>query len=115
MTLLVLSPFLFGALLLRPLVTLAPGRLFPGGIGAGTMAIPAFAVCGDYAMAGRRFWFRVRASLPPLSAIPVWALTAGDLGGPEPGSRTAAACGSLDTCGATSPCRIGGTLDNGPS
>lgn len=85
---LVLSPFLFAALLVPPLVTLDFGNLFPGGIGAGTIAIPAFAVCGGYAIAGQRTWLRVLASLPPLSAIPVWALTASDIGGPELGLDT---------------------------
>ena len=80
---LVLSPFLFAALLLPPLVTLDFDNLFPGGIGAGTIAIPAFAICGGYAMAGQRTWLRLLASLPPLSAIPAWAFTASDVGGSE--------------------------------
>ncbi len=78
-----LSPFLFAALLLPPLVTLDFGNMFTGGIGAGTIAIPAFAVCGGYAIAGHRTWVRVLASLPPFSAIPAWALTASDVGGTE--------------------------------
>ena len=66
---LVLSPFLFAALLLPPLVTLDFGNFLAGGIGGGTIAIPAFAVCGGYAIAGDRTWLRVLAALPPLSAI----------------------------------------------
>ncbi len=80
---LVLSPFLFGAVLLPPIVTLDFDGFFGGGIGAGTIAIPAFAICGGYAIAGRRTWLRILASLPPLSAIPVWALTASHIGGAE--------------------------------
>jgi hypothetical protein len=85
---LVLSPFLFAAVLLPPLVTLDFGDLFTGGIGAGTIAIPAFGICGGYAIAGHRVWLRTLAALPPLSAIPVWALTASDIGGAELGLDT---------------------------
>jgi hypothetical protein len=85
---LVLSPFLFGSVLLPPIVTLDFDGFFAGGIGAGTVAIPAYAVCGGYAIAGRRTWLRVLASLPLLSAIPQWALTASKIGGPELGLDT---------------------------
>ncbi len=80
---LVLSPLLFGAVLLPPIVTLDFDGFLAGGIGAGAVAIPAFAICGGYAIAGRRTWLRVLAGLPPLSAVPVWAFTASGIGGPE--------------------------------
>ena len=63
-------------------MTLEFGNLFPGGIGAATVAIPAFGACGGYALAGRRAWIRVVASIPPLSGTVAWALTATGVGGP---------------------------------
>lgn len=86
---LVLAPFLFAAVLLPPVVTLDFDGFLAGGIGAGTIAIPAFGICGGYAIAGRRTWLRLLATLPPLSAIPAWAFTASDVGGSEIAINTA--------------------------
>ena len=85
---LVLSPFLFTAVLLPPIVTLDFDGFLAGGIGGGAIAIPALAVCGGYAIGGQRPWLRILASLPPLSAIPAWALTGTDIGGGQLGLDT---------------------------
>lgn len=85
---LVFSPFLFASLLVPPVVTMDFDNLFVGGIGLGTVAIPVFGICGGYAIAGRRTLLRILASLPPLSAVPAWALTASGTGGPMLGLDT---------------------------
>jgi hypothetical protein len=86
---LALSPFLFAAgVLVPPIVTLDFDGFLAGGIGSSAIAIPAFAVCGGYAIAGRRTWLRILAGLLPLSAIPVWAVSASDIGGARLGLDT---------------------------
>jgi hypothetical protein len=85
---LALSPFLFAALLVPPLVTLDVEGFFADGIGGGTIGVPAAALAGAYALAGRRTWLRALTSLLPLAAIPLWALTASRIGGPELGLDT---------------------------
>jgi hypothetical protein len=85
---LALSPFLFAAVLAPPIVTLDFEGFFAGGIGGGTIGVPAAALMGAYALAGRRRWLRALASLLPLSAIPIWALTASKIGGAELGLGT---------------------------
>ena len=80
---LALSPFLFAAVLVPPLVTFDVGGMFEGGIGGGTIGVPAVALAGAYAVSGRRTWWRVVAGALFLSAIPIWAATAVDVGGPE--------------------------------
>lgn len=85
---LALSPFLFAAVLAHPIVTLDFEGFFAGGIGGGTIGVPAAALAGAYALAGRRTWLRALASLLPLSSIPIWALTASKIGGAQLGLDT---------------------------
>src|SRR3954451_10096297 len=73
------SPFVFGAVVIPDLVTY--GSTLQGGIGGGTLGVPAIGVIGAYAIAGRRPWWRVTCALAALSAVPIWALTATDIGG----------------------------------
>ena len=80
---LVLSPFLFTAVLVPPLVTFDVGEMFEGGTGGGTIGVPAVALAGAYAVAGRRLWWRAAAGALVLSAIPIWVATSVDIGGPE--------------------------------
>ena len=76
---LVLSPFVFAVSPLADLVR--TGAALQGGIGGGTLAVPAFGLVGGYAIAGRRGWARVVCGLVALSVIPIWSLTATDIGG----------------------------------
>ncbi len=85
---LALSPFLFASLLVPPVAMLRFDGFLAGGIGGGTIALPAFAVLGGYAIVGSRTWLRFVASLFPLSSVPVWALTATDIGGAQLGLDT---------------------------
>ena len=80
---LVLSPFLFAAVLVPPLLTLDVGGMFEGGIGGGTIGVPAVALAGAYAVAGRRRSWRATAGALFLSAVPIWVATSDDIGGPE--------------------------------
>ena len=75
-----LSPLLLGAVLLPPIVTLNFDGFLAGGIGGGAIAIPAFAICGGYAIAGSRTWLRILAALPP-RRIPGLAAWHGERGG----------------------------------
>ena len=76
---LVLSPFVFA---LSPLTDLVrTGATLQGGIGGGTLAVPAIGTIGGYAIAGRRGWARVICGVVALSVIPIWALTATEVGG----------------------------------
>ena len=57
---------------------------FDGGIGLAAFAVPAMCMIGGYAIAGRGpAAVRALCALLALSAIPVWALTAEDVGGPS--------------------------------
>lgn len=85
---LALSPFVFAAPLVPPLVTLDVEGFLVNGIGGGTIGVPAAALAGGYALAGRRTWLRALASLLPLASIPIWAATASTIGGPELGLDT---------------------------
>jgi hypothetical protein len=80
---LVLSPFVFALILVVDLVR--DGTTLQGGVGGGTVGVPAFGVIGAYAMAGRRSWLRATCGLVACSAIPIWALTATGVGGPSLG------------------------------
>ncbi|GAA1108332.1 hypothetical protein [Arthrobacter flavus] len=83
------SPFLFAALLVPPLLTLDFEEFFAAAIGGGTIGVPAAALAGAYALAGRRTWLRILSSLFPLSSIPIWVLTASQIGGDQLGLDTA--------------------------
>lgn len=77
---LVWSPMLFAAVLVRNPLDLAAG--FKGGIGLAAVAVPATCMLGGYAIAGRGpRWVRSLCGLVTLSAIPIWSLTATDVGG----------------------------------
>jgi hypothetical protein len=80
---LVLSPFVFAAVLVADVVR--DGTTLQGGVGGGTVGVPAFGVLGAYAIAGRRRWLRAVCGLVATSAVPVWALTARGFGGPSLG------------------------------
>jgi hypothetical protein len=93
---LVWSPMLFGAVLLSKPLDLLHG--FAGGVGLSAVAVPALCMAGGYAIAGRgAAWLRVLAGLVPVSAVPIWALVATDVGGPSLSPTTAhgAWCASL--------------------
>ncbi len=77
---LVLSPFVFSAVLVVDLVR--HGSTLEGGIGGGALGVPAFGVIGAYAIGGRRPWLRATCGLVAMSAIPIWGLTATGIGGP---------------------------------
>lgn len=85
---LALSPFLFAAVLVPPLVARDLDGFLAGGVGGGTIGVPALALAGAYAMAGRRPWLRVVTGLVALSAVPVWAAAAGSIGGSQLGLDT---------------------------
>jgi len=76
---LVWSPFAFASVVLVQF--LIHGSALQGGIGGGALGVPAFAVTGAYAIAGRRRWTRVLCGLIAMGAIPIWALTAHGFGG----------------------------------
>jgi hypothetical protein len=78
---LVFAPLLFAAVLLPPILTLDFDGLFEGGVGGGTIGVPAIAIIGAYAIRGRRPWRRILCGLLALSPIPIWALTAEGIGG----------------------------------
>lgn len=78
--LLVWSPMLFAALLLQNPRDLTSG--FEDGIGLGAIAVPTICMLGGYAVAGRGpRWVRGACGLVLVSTIPVWSLTATDVGG----------------------------------
>jgi hypothetical protein len=73
---------LFAAVLLRDPRDLVSG--FEGGVGVAAVAVPAMCMVGGYALAGRgRRWVRALCGLVALSAIPIWSITATDVGGPS--------------------------------
>jgi hypothetical protein len=77
---LVWSPMLFAAVLLQNPLDLVNG--LEGGIGLAAVAVPAMCMLGGYAIAGSGpRWVRGLCALVALSAIPIWSLTATDVGG----------------------------------
>jgi hypothetical protein len=77
---LIWSPMLFTALFFQDPLELLHG--FEGGIGLAAVAVPAICMAGGYSIAGRGpIWVRGACGLVLLSTIPVWALTATDVGG----------------------------------
>jgi len=83
---LVLAPFTFLALLVPPIVTLDFDGFLAGGIGGGTIGVPATGILGAYALAGRRTWLRVLGAAYVLVGVPaIWASTSVNIGGPELG------------------------------
>ena len=78
---LIWSPMLFTALFFQdPLDLLLNG--FEGGVGLAAFAVPAICMLGGYAIGGRGpLWVRSVCALVLLSTIPVWSLTATDVGG----------------------------------
>jgi hypothetical protein len=77
---LVWSPFAFAGIVVADLIL--HGSALRGGIGGGALGLPAFAVAGAYAIAGRRPWLRIACGLLAASPIPIWALTVTNFGGP---------------------------------
>ena len=79
---LALSPFLFAAVLFSD--PTEPLGILEDGVGGGAIAVPLIAVLGGYAVCGRgRRVPRLLAGLVALSSVPLWALTATLVGGPE--------------------------------
>jgi hypothetical protein len=79
---LIWSPMLFAAVLLQNPLDLVDG--FEGGIGLAAVAIPAMCMLGGYAIGGNGpRWVRGLCGLVTVSAIPIWSLTATDVGGPS--------------------------------
>jgi hypothetical protein len=78
---LVLAPFVFVGVLVADLI--GGGSTLQGGVGGGTIGVPAFGVIGAYVIAGHRMWLRFVCGLVAFSAVPVWALTATGIGGPS--------------------------------
>lgn len=77
---LVWSPVLFLGVLLQDPAHLVSG--FDGGVGLAAFAVPALCMIGGYAISGRGpVAVRALCALVALSAVPVWALTAEDVGG----------------------------------
>lgn len=79
---LVWSPMLFAAVLLTNPLDLLGG--FEGGVGLAAVAVPAMCMAGGYAIAGSGpLWVRGLCGFLTLSALPIWWLTATDVGGPS--------------------------------
>ena len=77
---LIWSPMLFTALFFQNPLDLLNG--FEGGIGLAAVAVPAICMAGGYAIAGRGpLWLRGVGGLVLVSTVPVWSLTAADVGG----------------------------------
>jgi hypothetical protein len=80
---LTLAPLLFAAILVRGLIE-DPTRMFEGGIGAGTIAIPVLCIIGGHAMSGRgSLWSRVSAGVLGTATLVVWPLSGTAVGGPS--------------------------------
>ena len=80
---LALSPLLFAAVLFSegPLEVLG---IFEDGLGGGALGVPLYAMAGGFALSGRGpGWARALCGGLALTAIPIWALTAESIGGPD--------------------------------
>jgi hypothetical protein len=79
---LALSPLLFAGVLLS-----RPGNmasLLNDGIGGGAIGVPLIGMAGGYALSGRGSpSARAAAGTVAAASIPIWALTAANVGGPE--------------------------------
>lgn len=79
---LVWSPMLFAAVLFQNPLDLLGG--FEGGVGLAALAVPAMCMVCGFAIAGHGpLWVRGLCGLVALSALPIWSLTATDVGGPS--------------------------------
>jgi hypothetical protein len=79
---LVWSPMLFAAVLFENPLDLLRG--FDGGVGLAALAVPAMCMVGGYAIAGHGpLWVRGLCGLVTISAVPIWSLTATEVGGPS--------------------------------
>lgn len=79
--LLVLSPFLFAAILVEGLIE-DPTTMFEGGIGLGTIAIPVLCIIGGHALSGRGpLWSRIPAGVVGAATLVVWPITGTEVGG----------------------------------
>jgi hypothetical protein len=77
---LALSPLLFASVLVPGLAH--PSSMFEGGVGGGAIGVPVLGMLGGYALSGRGpLWGRLLCGALALSAIPVWALVADNVGG----------------------------------
>lgn len=77
---LIWSPILFAAVLVSNPLDLLGG--FEDGVGISAFAVPALGIAGGFAIAGRGpLWVRGACGIAALSAIPIWSLTASDVGG----------------------------------
>jgi hypothetical protein len=80
---LALSPLLFTAVLFShgPFQVLG---IFEDGIGGGALAVPLYAMAGGYALSGRGpRGGRAMCGVLVLTAVPIWALTAESIAGPD--------------------------------
>jgi hypothetical protein len=83
----VASPLLFASVLVPGL--LDPGSFLEGGVGAGTFTVPLVCVVGAASFTGRGpLAWRVVAGLVLVATVPVWAVTAADVGGARFGLGT---------------------------
>jgi hypothetical protein len=58
--------------------------IFQDGIGGGAIAVPLYAMAGGYALSGRGpRWSRAMCGILVLTAVPIWALAAESIAGPE--------------------------------
>ena len=79
---LIWSPMLFAVVLVHNPLDLT--HALKDGIGLAAVAVPVMCMLGGYAIAGRGpRWVRGLCGLVTLSAIPIWSLTATDVGGPS--------------------------------
>jgi hypothetical protein len=86
---LALAPLLFATVLFSegPLEVLG---IFEDGIGGGALGVPLYAMAGGFAMSRRGpRWARALCGGLALTAIPIWALTAESIGGPDIAVTTA--------------------------
>jgi hypothetical protein len=58
--------------------------IFEDGIGGGALGVPLYAMAGGYALSGRGpRWGRATCGVLVLTAVPIWALTAESIAGPD--------------------------------